>query len=180
MHNHLFLAKPSIDYHDAYLSFYEDWKTSGENIVPWVVSKDPSDFPAMIQFLMDEVKDEKLPEGWVPASTYWLIDNDNKVVGAVNIRHRLNEKLLNSGGHIGYGIRPSERRKGYATSLLALALHKTAELGLKRILVVCDKGNIGSERTILKNGGVWESEFIEENGNSIQRFWIDLEEGTSP
>ncbi|MFD0682572.1 MULTISPECIES: GNAT family N-acetyltransferase [unclassified Paenibacillus] len=180
MHSQVYIIKPSIDYQDAYISFYQDWINSGENIVPWVVGKDPTDFPAMLQFLSEEAKEELLPEGWVPASTYWLMDTANKVVGAVNIRHRLNEKLLNSGGHIGYGICPSERRKGYATLLLSLALQQTAELGLQKVLVVCDKGNIGSERTILKNGGVFESEFIEENGNCIRRFWIDVKERIRP
>ncbi|MDF2961273.1 MAG: family N-acetyltransferase, partial [Paenibacillus sp.] len=147
MPDQVYLIKPSLDYRDAYLSFYEEWISSGEPIVPWVVRKDPSDFQAMIQFLSDEEKEELLPEGWVPASTYWLVDTAEKIVGAVNIRHRLNHKLLNSGGHIGYGIRPSERRKGYASALLAQALQKTTQSGLKKVLVVCDKGNTGSERT---------------------------------
>ncbi|UUZ86883.1 GNAT family N-acetyltransferase [Paenibacillus sp. P26] len=110
----------------------------------------------------------------VPHTTYWLVNEEKKVLGAVNIRHRLNAKLLNSGGHIGYGIRPSERRKGLATALLHLALQKTRELGLDQVLVVCDKGNIGSERTILKNGGVFDSEYMEPNGNIVRRFWIPL------
>lgn len=67
-------------------------------------------------------------------------------MGAVNIRHRLNEKLLNSGGHIGYGIRPSERRKGYASVLLALTLEITRDMGLNKVLLVCDKGNVASEK----------------------------------
>lgn len=93
-------------------------------------------------------------------------------MGAVNIRHRLNEKLLNSGGHIGYGIRPSERRMGYASVLLALTLEITRDMGLNKVLLVCDKGNLASEKTILKNGGQFESEYVEENGNVVRRFWI--------
>jgi predicted acetyltransferase len=78
------------------------------------------------------------------------------------------------GGHIGYGIRPSERRKGYANNILSAALEITKEWGLQKVLVVCDKGNIGSEKTIVKNGGILELEYIEENGNTIRRFWIEL------
>lgn len=93
------------------------------------VSKDPSDFEGMIQFLLENEQQEKIPAEWVPSSTYWLVSDQKRVIGVVNIRHGLTETLFNCGGHIGYGIRPSERRKGVATKLLALALEKTKELG---------------------------------------------------
>jgi len=80
--------------------------------------------------------------------------------------------LFNAGGHIGYGIRPSERRKGLATMLLELSLIEAKRLGIKDVLVVCDAGNIGSEKTIVKNGGKADSDFIEEGGNVIKRYWI--------
>ena len=170
------LVKPSMKYREAYLSFYADWIDSGEDMVPWVIEKDPADFQAMIEFLYAEDCEEKINDSsWVPHSTYWLLDDQNNVVGAVNIRHRLNENLFYRGGHIGYGIRPSARRKGYATLLLAGALEKTRELGISRALVVCDNGNLGSERTIIRNGGVFESEFIEDDGNIVKRFWIELQ-----
>ena len=173
---HKDMVKPSMEYKEAYLSFYADWIDSGEGMVPWVIEKDPADFQAMIKFLYAEDCEEKINDSsWVPHSTYWLLDGQNNVVGAVNIRHRLNENLFYRGGHIGYGIRPSARRKGYATLLLAGALEKTRELGLSRVLVVCDNGNLGSERTIIRNGGVFESEFIEDDGKIMKRFWIELQ-----
>ncbi|WP_242222272.1 GNAT family N-acetyltransferase [Bacillus cereus group sp. BfR-BA-01380] len=168
------LVKPTLELQSEYLNFYQEWKDSGENMVPWVISKDPSDFRGMIQFLINSEKGENLPEGWVPDSTYWLITEHKKVVGAVNIRHQLTEKLLHSGGHIGYGIRPSERQKGYATILLRLALEKTKKLGIERALLVCDESNIGSEKTIIKNGGISDSNYIEEDGNVVKRYWIEL------
>lgn len=94
-------------------------------------------------------------------------------VGAVNIRHYLNESLYKSGGHIGDGIRPSERRKGYATAMIDLALEKCKELGINKVLMTCDKTNIGSAKSIINNGGVLESEF-EEDGVVEQRYWITL------
>ncbi|MEK3726131.1 GNAT family N-acetyltransferase [Paenibacillus sp. FSL H8-0034] len=167
------LVKPSMEYREAYLSFYDDWISSGEDIVPWVVEKDPSDFTAMLESLYSEDSEEKLTNPhWVPHSTYWLMNEDNLLVGAANIRHRLNLKLMNSGGHIGYGIRPSYRRKGYASALLARTLQITKAMGLDKVLLVCDKDNIGSEKTILKHGGVFESEFVMDDGNIIKRFWI--------
>mgnify|MGYP001452728121 CR=1 FL=1 len=112
--------------------------------------------------------------GWVICSTYFALV-DNRIIGTIQIRHTLNESLINSGGHIGYGVRPSERKKGYATKMLALALNKCRELGIKNALVTCDKNNLGSARTIIKNGGILENEFIEDTGNIVQRYWIDTE-----
>ena len=175
METHVFLEQPTVELRNEYLSFYQEWKACGETMVPRVISKDPSDFPAMIQFLFDAEQEENLPEGLVPGSTYWLVSEEKRVIGAVNIRHRLNEALLNAGGHIGYGIRPSERRKGYATRLLFLALEKAQELGIASVLVVCDDGNIGSEKTIVKNGGVQDTSFVEEDGNIVKRFWIRVD-----
>lgn len=118
------LLTPTTDLQDEYLDFYNEWKDSGETMIPWVITKDPSNFPAMVQELLDAHNGINLPESWVPDSTYWLVTDNNRIVGAVNIRHSLTEHLFNAGGHIGYGIRPSERRKGYATKLLALSLEK--------------------------------------------------------
>lgn len=165
------LVRPDVAFKDEYLSFYQEWVDSGEDMVPWVIRKDPTDFEAMVRFLLENENGDNLPEAWVPSSTYWLTV-DNIVVGAVNIRHRLTEKLLHSGGHIGYGIRPRERRKGYAAHLLALALQEARVLGIDKVLVVCDEGNIASAKTILKNGGNPETDFVEEDGNVIKRFWI--------
>ncbi|MFB6367351.1 GNAT family N-acetyltransferase [Paenibacillus elgii] len=169
------LVRPSMEYREPYLSFYADWIDSGERMVPWVVRQAPGDFEAMLEFLYAEDSEEKVsnPHG-VPHSTYWLLSEESLVVGAVNIRHRLNEKLLNSGGHIGYGIRPGYRRLGYASALLDQTLQITKAMGLDQVLLVCDKDNLGSEKTILKHGGRFESEFTEDNGNIVKRFWIRL------
>ena len=143
-------------------------------MVPWVISKDPSNFRKMVHFLLEGEKGANLPEGWVPASTYWLMAEDGTVIGVVNIRHWLTPHLFNAGGHIGYGIRPSRRRHGCATKLLELALEQAKTLRIERVLVVCDESNIGSEKTIRNNGGIQDSSYIEEDGNVVLRFWIDL------
>jgi predicted acetyltransferase len=174
MTGNVFLVKPTTELQKQYLEFYQEWKESGEEMIPWVIQKDPSDFPAMVQSVLDNEKGERLPEGWVPDTTYWLVTEEQEVVGAVNIRHSLTERLFNCGGHIGYGIRPSARRKGYATKLLAMSLEKSKELGIDRALVVCDATNEASERTILNNGGVRDVDYIEEDGNVVRRFWIEI------
>ncbi|WLD94355.1 GNAT family N-acetyltransferase [Alkalihalobacillus sp. AL-G] len=168
------LIKPTIELREEYLKFYQEWVDSGESIVPWTVKEDPSDFEKLVQFLIDSEKAVNSPEGWVPHSNYWLVDEKRNILGAVNIRHGLTKKLLTIGGHIGYGVRPSERRKGYATKILEQALKKTAELGIEKVLVTCNKDNVASERTILKNGGILEDEFIEDDGTIVRRYWIEL------
>lgn len=109
----------------------------------------------------------EIRENKVPASTYFVINLDsNKLIGMVNIRHYLNDYLISSGsGHIGYSVRPTERRKGYATELLrkALIILKT-DLNVDEVLVGCYKDNIGSKKTILKNGGEFYKEIIEDDG----------------
>lgn len=168
------LLAPTTDLQEEYLDFYNEWKDSGETMIPWVISKDPANFPSMVQELLDAHNGINIPETWVPDSTYWLVTDNNRVVGAVNIRHSLTHHLFNAGGHIGYGIRPSERRKGYATKLLALSLEKTKELNIMKTLVVCDAVNTASEKTILHKGGLRDEDFTEEDGNVVRRYWIEL------
>lgn len=111
-------------------------------------------------------------DGKVPDSVFFLYDDmEDIMIGAINIRHYLNENLINS-GHIGDGIRPSQRRKGYGTKMIAMSLEKCKELNIDRVLMVCDKTNIGSAKTIINNGGILENE-IEEDGHIYQRYWID-------
>ena len=124
---------------------------------------------------MSDLETSEPKSGLVPDSTFFCLDEErNIIVGAVNIRHYLNEYLLAHGGHIGDGIRPSERRKGYATQMVGLALEECKRLGIKKVLMVCDKDNIGSAKSIIKNGGILENE-QKEDGKVEQRYWINLE-----
>jgi predicted acetyltransferase len=166
------LVEPTETLKEAYMVFYEEWKASGESFVPWVIALDPSDFAGMVQSLREYASGAGIPEGWVSSSTFWLVTLDKRIVGAVNIRHRLTDTLLHTGGHIGYGVVPSARRQGYATELLKQALLRASELGIEQALVVCDAVNTASERTIRKNGGIEDSGYIEEDGNVIRRFWV--------
>jgi predicted acetyltransferase len=112
----------------------------------------------------------------VPADTYFAVrKEDNKIIGMINIRHELNDYLLKYGGHIGYCVRPTERKKGYATEILSLGLEKCKELGINKVLVTCYKDNIGSAKTIQNNGGVLENEIdSSEEGKIMKKYWIDI------
>jgi len=167
------LIKPTIDLKDEYLDMINDYKDNNEEPRPWTLNLDTNDFSKMIQKLEGFSKGIDLKENQVEHSTYWLVDN-NKVIGAVNIRHRLNDYLLRIDGHIGGSIRPSYRGKGYGSVMLSLALQIAKNMGMKKVLITCNKDNIVSEKTIIKNGGVFESEEVEDTGNIVKRFWIDL------
>jgi len=117
---------------------------------------------------------EKADDEWGRYLLYLAFDDNDKLVGLLNIRYDLSEELREKYSDIGYGIRPSERRKGYATEMIRLALLECKKIGIDRVLMVCDKTNIGSAKSIIKNGGALENEFVDAEGKIQQRYWIEL------
>lgn len=165
------LVKASENYRRQIVDMLEEWNEYGEKIIPYAIRRlDYHDFEFYCRNL--EVKDTS--SGLVPDSTFFCLDEErDMIVGAVNIRHYLNESLLLNGGHIGDGVRPSERRKGIATRMISLALKECEKLGIEKVLMVCDKDNIGSAKSIINNGGILENE-IAVDGIVEQRYWIQL------
>ena len=123
-----------------------------------------------VQFVERTKHKETVSPGFVTAHTFFALDND-KIVGIINARHELNDYLLNLGGHIGYSVRKSERRKGYAKKMLKYSSKFLFSLGLDKILITCDKNNIISKRTIESCGGILENEVIEATRTTL-RYWI--------
>jgi len=114
-----------------------------------------------------------MPPGWVPA-TFLLAEAEGRVVGRVSIRHELNAFLAEFGGHIGYAVRPTFRRRGYATDILRQSLHVAQRLGIERALVTCGVDNVGSAKVIEKCGGVFEGVAPGRDGIAARRrYWID-------
>ena len=169
------LIKLTKEYEKQLGEMIDEWKLDQEinhtDKSPYVIFKnDYHDFDYYLDNL--ELK-EPIPQGFVPDSTFFLLDEErNRLLGAVNIRHSLNEHLLKVGGHIGDGIRPSERRKGYATEMIRLALLECKKLGIDRVLICCNSDNIGSKKSILNNGGTLENIVMDE-GKPMERYWID-------
>lgn len=165
------LVKASAEYQQQIVDMLEEWYATGEKIIPYAIRKaDYHDFHNYCENL--EIKEGR--EGLVPDSTFFCLDEErNIMVGAVNIRHYLNDVLLLNGGHIGDGVRPSERRQGVATAMVGLALQECRKLGIEKVLMVCDKENIGSAKSIQNNGGILENEVVVD-GRTEQRYWIDV------
>ena len=111
-----------------------------------------------------------IPEGWVPAVQLVAFARDGQAVGFINLRLRLNDHLLQEGGHIGYSIRPSARGKGLAKEQLRQGLQVAKSKNIKRVLVTCDRDNAASRGVIIANGGV-----LEDIRGGKERYWIDID-----
>jgi predicted acetyltransferase len=137
-----------------------------------------ADFDAFVAELTRQTGDVELPDGTliprVPQDICWLVDGET-FIGETGIRYRLNNWLIQIGGHVGYGIRPSFQRKGYGKLILKLALDRLRQAGIDRALVTCYDHNIGSAKVIEANGGVLQN-LIDDprGGGQSRRYWIDL------
>ena len=170
------LVRATNEYKEQLFEILTEWKNdiivNHTDMSPWKIwANDFHDFDNYLKNLdtMEETKD-----GWVPDTTLFCFDrNGNIFVGTVNIRHYLNDKLLKTGGHIGDGVRPSERKKGYATEMLRLLLKYAKEIGLKYLHLSVERDNIPSIKTIVKNGGKIERSF-EFEGELADIYLIEL------
>lgn len=168
------LVAPSLAYAGQLEEYKKEFLAHGENLAGTADLEHAASIEEWLQSVADNTKEETVRPGRVPATTLLAVrKSDNRLVGMVDIRHRLNDWLLQYGGHVGYGVRRSERRRGYATVMLRQALGYCRRMGLTRVLVTCDSENIASARTILKNGGVLENE-IPDGDRVKQRYWIGL------
>ena len=169
----LFLAEPSLTYKDSFIEGTRESQAESLELF-FNLDKVSQNFEAFLQRLRNASKRANVKSDRVPMSDFWLIDGD-EYVGRLSLRHELNEALLLWGGHIGYQIRPSKRRRGYGKEILRLGLIKAKEIGLGRVLVTCDEDNIGSRKIIEHNGGQLEN-IVEVKDSPVRkmRYWIDI------
>ena len=169
------LCRPSFQYARQVMDFRDELKKNGEEFDGCAGLEDCASFEEWIRF--EERLRVKYKEGYVPSEVFLAVrQTDDLLVGIIDYRHPLTDFLMNFGGNIGYSVRPSERRKGYASEMLRLILDICHSYGEKRVLLTCDSDNTASRKTILKSGGVLENEIEDTVGLSkcgrIQRYWI--------
>ena len=168
------LIYPTMEYEEQILDYIKEFKENGEVIHGGAKMEHNASIADWISSVENNRSEETVENNLMPASNFILVKEDeNKMLGVVDIRHRLNDFLLKRGGHIGYSIKKSERKKGYGFEILRLALLECKKLGIERVLVTCDKDNIASAKIIQKNGGILENE-IDIHGKPLQRYWIEL------
>ena len=165
------LISPTIELESQFREMIQDWNSNNEELSPWTIGLDTSDFKKYVNTLLNASKGIGLKGLLVPHSSFWLIDENQNILAISNLRHTLNDKLWITGGHIGYGVTPFVRRKGCATKILALTLLEANKLGINKALVTCSKSNIGSAKSILKNGGEFWKETPMKN-RITQYYWI--------
>lgn len=169
------LIEPTLELKAEFQSMVAEYTSAGENYYADMYAEAVEDFNSYVAKLHDHAKGLNLPDGRVPSSTFWLVRDNSRVLGCGRLRHYLAGDLRYEGGHIGYDIRPSERRKGYGALILRLTLQKARELGLERVLITCHADNVASQLIIVRNGGRFASQIIPAQGEKpLRRYWIDL------
>lgn len=170
------LEKPRLFHKEKYLEYIEEWESNGEVLIPESSQVGENTYETWLQQLEMFSSRATCPLGYVPADTFFAVNCNGDIVGVINIRHELNEYLEDTGGHIGYGVRPGYRCKGYAKEMMQLIKeYAKNELSLSKLLVTCIQSNSISAKTIIASGGVLEDErFDQYDGELTQRYWISI------
>lgn len=173
----LMLIRPSEAYAEQVMSYREEMLQNGDSFDGCAGLEDTDSFEEWMDF--ENRLRRTYGSGYVPSEVYLAVrKEDDAVVGIIDFRHPLSDFLRRFGGNIGYSIRPSERRNGYATGMLGMMLEICRKSGEQKVLLTCDKENTASRKTIIKNGGVLENEVADAAGPGesgiIQRYWIAL------
>jgi len=164
------LVLPTAEYKASLLAAAAEHEAAGETL-DYTMLPTFDDFDEGLLRLQDHAAGRNLEPGWVADTTYWLVD-DGEYIGRISVRHQLNDRLRQVGGHIGYNIRPSKRRQGCGGHILRLVLPEAKQLGINPALVTCNDDNIASWKIIEANGGKLENK-IELDGRLIRHYWVE-------
>lgn len=173
----LILVKPDLTYYDKYNEMMKEWCDSNTQIAPWFLDKPFNTIEEFADFIqmLDQTELGNQDKRFCSATSYFVIDENDRLIGAASLRHYLTVEGFNTWGHIGYGVRPSERRKGYGTEILKLTLEEAKKKKIYKVLMGAHKSNIGSCKVIENCNGMLENEVNDpDNKNeTINRYWID-------
>ncbi len=168
------LIMPDIKYRKSFLEAMDDFENAKIDEWFWPHANSSREtLQPYLQIMKENHLGINIPKTFVSSSMFWLLEG-TEVIGRVHIRHKLNEKLLQKGGHIGYYIKPSRWNQGYGTQALKLGLKKMPEWDIQKVLVTADDKNTASWKIIEKCGGVLENKIVDGESNLIRRYWIKL------
>lgn len=172
---------PTMEYEKEIQNFRQEFVIRGGDMDGCLSLRRMDDISQWIKQVEDFSSPDTCPEEYVPLTQFiCLRERDYKIVGVIQVRHYLNDFCERYGGHIGYSVCHSERKKGYATAMLNEVLTICGELGLEKILIICLKENEASKKVIRKNGGVYESTVYEPtNKVYLERYWVTIAEQLS-
>lgn len=169
------IIKPTLEYADDIMAYRKEFIESGDSMDGCGKLRSCETAEEWFREIERYSNAITCPTDRVPSYTYIALRlSDHRIVGICDLRHHINHPVLSLwGGHIGYSVRPNERRKGYGKEMLRLVLNEARALGLERVMITCNSDNIASEKTIIANGGVFEKDVIVDN-EVIKRYWIEL------
>lgn len=156
-----------------YVDYIQEWENRGERVIPSSSRRDGRSFAEMSAKWRDDETAIAVQKGFVPSTLYFLVTGEGRILGAIHFRHHLNDRLRENGGHIGYGVRSSERRKGYGRLMLQLLLDRLRAHNVERVMLTCDEMNVASRRTIERCGGVLAAK-VDFDGVPTRQYWIEI------
>ena len=171
-HSSLQLYRLQVRHEAAFRALLKDWESDWDHITPSIIKQDSTDFTKYVHRLESWSNGKDMPHPRVPGTTFFLMDEEqSEIRGVVNVRHYLNDWLKRGGGHIGYGVPPSHRGRGYATLMLKLSLEFAYARGIEEVLLTVEPDNPASQKVILNNGGVFGG-MGELRGIPVEKYWF--------
>ena len=167
------LRRPAKEHESEALAFRQEFFDNGETTINGSELLDRMDsYDEWLRSVTDNTSSDTVNPAWVVTDTYFAFDDNDRIVGIIDLRHELND-FLKDFGNSGYSVRPSERRKGYATRMLGLIILRAGEVGMTKLQLSVEKSNEPSVKTITKNGGIYERSFVFE-GEEADVYMIDI------